>query len=382
MNNQIIIITLLILTVSCSSGQQQKEVTVNSPPRISNPEIKPEQITLPEGFRIEVYLEDIDDARSMVLGDRGTLFVGNRSGDKVFAVTDKNSDYRGDAAIVIAEGLNMPNGVAFRNGDLYVAEVSRILRFPGIEDRLDDPPDFEVVTDRFPEDRHHGWKFIAFGPGGKLYVPVGAPCNVCNPDNEIYSTICRISPDGSGFEIFAHGVRNTVGFDWHPDTDVLWFTDNGRDLMGDNIPDDELNRAPEPGMHFGFPFCHQGDVPDPEFGEEGSCSKFTPPVQNLGPHVAALGMRFYNGEMFPGEYRGRIFIALHGSWNRSEKIGYKVVTVQLDGSEVVGYEDFATGWLKDEDVWGRPVDVLVLDDGSLLVSDDYANCIYRITYEG
>ena len=333
-------------------------------------------IKLPPGFEIRVFADNVPSARSMALGPSGVLFVGTRS-DRVYAVS-----YQGDKATqvrVVASGLNMPNGVAFRDGALFVAEVSRILRFDGIAAKLDSPPRPAVVTDRFPGDRGHGWKFIRFGPDGWLYVPVGAPCNVCERNPDRYALISRIRPDGSGYEVFARGIRNSVGFDWHPQTKELWFTDNGRDWLGDDLPADELNHAPRPGMHFGFPYCHQGDVPDPEFGRRG-CSEFTPPAVKLGPHVAALGMRFYTGSQFPAEYRDNIFIAEHGSWNRSSKIGYRVKRVVVEGGRAVRHEVFAEGWLQGRSAWGRPVDVQVMPDGALLVSDDEAGVIYRISY--
>jgi glucose/arabinose dehydrogenase len=238
-----------------------------------------------------------------------------------------------------------------------------------------------VVTDKLPTETHHGWKFIAFGPDGKLYVPVGAPCNICEPDSQRYANIQRMNADGSGLEVFARGVRNTVGFDWQPGTQALWFTDNGRDMLGDEIPPDELNHAPKAGMHFGYPYCHAGDIVDPEFGAKRPCSEFTPPAQKLGPHVAAIGMRFYTGSMFPAEYRNQVLIAEHGSWNRSKKIGYRISLVKLQGGKAVAYEPFITGWLQGEEAWGRPSDVLVLPDGSLLVADDAAGAIYRVTYK-
>jgi glucose/arabinose dehydrogenase len=238
------------------------------------------------------------------------------------------------------------------------------------------------VTDRLPSETHHGWKFIAFGPDGKLYVPVGAPCNICDPDPQRFANIMRMNADGSDPEVYAQGVRNSVGFDWHPQSKELWFTENGRDRLGDDVPPDELNRAPRAGMHFGYPYCHGGDISDPEFGTARPCAEFTAPAQKLGPHVASLGMRFYTGKMFPPEYRNQIFIAEHGSWNRSDRIGYRVTLVRLQENRVVSYEPFASGWLQDGGVWGRPADVLVLPDGSLLVADDYADAIYRITYRG
>lgn len=341
-----------------------------------------ESIKLPPGFSIDYYAQDVENARSMTLSPNGTLFVGSRGAGKVYAIPDRNNDSKADQVLVLAEGLDSPNGVAFRNGSLYVAEISRITRYDNIEASLEDPSEPVVVNDSFPSDRAHGWKYIKFGPDGKLYVPVGMPCNICNKEgeDERYGTITRMEPDGSQFEIYAKGIRNTVGFDWNPETEELWFTDNGRDWLGDDIPPDELNWAPEKGMHFGFPYCHGGDIPDPEFGEFRNCSEFTPPEMKLGPHVAALGMTFYTGTMFPEEYRNQIFIAEHGSWNRKVPIGYRVTLVRLENGTPVSYEPFADGWLQGFAAWGRPVDVLVMPDGALLVSDDKNNAIYRISY--
>jgi glucose/arabinose dehydrogenase len=333
-------------------------------------------IKLPPGFTISLYAE-VPGARSMTLGPGGTLFVGTRDGF-VYAVVDAGDGTRARKVLTLAKDLNEPNGVAVRGGALYVAEISRILRFDGIESRLESPPKPAVVTDALPKDGHHGWKFIAFGPDGWLYVPVGAPCNICKRSDP-YATISRMRPDGTGFEVYARGVRNTVGFDWDPATKELWFTDNGRDRMGDDTPPDELNHAPRAGMHFGYPWCHGGDVKDPEFGRERPCSEFTRPALKLQPHAAALGMRFYTGTTFPERYRGRIFVAEHGSWDRSKKVGYRVVVARFDGGK--GSEEvFAEGWLEGEKAWGRPVDVLVRPDGSLLVSDDKAGVIYRIAF--
>ena len=340
-----------------------------------------DRITLPPGFTIEVFSDAVPGARSMALSPAGTLFVGTREKGVVYAIPGAVGTTHAATPRRIARGLTSPNGVAVRDGALYVAEISRIIRFDDIEARLEHPPVPVVVTDRYPTDRHHGWKFIAFGPDGWLYVPVGAPCNVCLPPGPLHETITRMKPDGSAIEVFARGVRNSVGFDWRPGSHDLWFTDNGRDWLGDDRPPDELNHAPKAGMHFGFPYCHGRALPDPEFGRDKACTDFTPPAAELGPHVAALGMRFYTGTMFPPEYRGRIFIAEHGSWNRTTPIGYRVTTARLDGDRVVGYEPFATGWLGDNgQIAGRPVDVLVMPDGALLVSDDHAGAIYRIAY--
>jgi glucose/arabinose dehydrogenase len=360
-------ISLLLVLLLCSSGCIGQGLQL-------------EKIKLPEGFRIDVYADNVDDARSMALSPNGTLFVGSRSAGKVYAVLDKDGNNRAEEVVAIASGLNLPNGVAFRDGDLYVAEATRILRYDDIESHLNDPPEPVVIKDDLPGDRGHTWKFIRFGPDGKLYVSVGAPCNICDPGDP-YAAITRMNPDGTDFEVFARGVRNTVGFDWSPEGE-LWFTDNGRDWMGEDIPDDELNRAPREGLHFGYPYCHAGDVPDPEFGKGRNCSEFVPPEAKLGAHVAALGMRFYNGTMFPSEYQNQIFIAEHGSWNRVIPIGYRIVLARIENNSVTDTEVFADGWLQGGTSWGRPVDVQVMPDGALLVSDDRAGAIYRISYQG
>jgi glucose/arabinose dehydrogenase len=342
-----------------------------------------DKIKLPSGFKIEVYAE-VDNARSMAISPSGIIYVGNRNGDKVYAIKDLDGDFKADKKWTIASGLNMPNGVAFKDGDLYVAEVSRIIKFPGVESKLAAPGAPVVINDTYPTETSHGWKYIAFGPDGKLYVPVGAPCNICESKDEIYASITRINPDGTGREIFAKGVRNSVGFTWHPVTKELWFTDNGRDMMGDDIPNCELNYAPKAGMHFGFPYCHEGSVKDPEFGDKRPCSDFTGPTQKMGPHVAPLGLKFYAGDMFPSSYKNQMLIARHGSWNRTKKSGHDISLVKIQNNKSLGLETFASGWLDEatQKVWGRPVDILVLPDGSMLVSDDQANVIYRITYKG
>ncbi|MGH7896720.1 MAG: PQQ-dependent sugar dehydrogenase [Candidatus Binatia bacterium] len=339
-----------------------------------------DKIRLPPGFRITLYAGGAANARQMALGANGTLFVGTMRAGNVYAILDRDKDGTADDGLVIASGMTAPSGVAFRDGALYVADAWRILRFDDIENRLEKPPKPVVVFDGYPHDAHHGWKFIAFGPDGLLYVPVGAPCNVCDRDPP-YASITRLKPDGGGFEVFARGVRNTVGFDWHPETKELWFTDNGRDQLGDDVPPDELNRAPKAGMHFGFPYCHAKSVVDPQFGPKQDCGRFTPSEVELGPHVAAIGMRFYTGKMFPEAYRGQVFIAEHGSWNRSTPIGYRVTVARPEARGEKRVEIFAEGWLAPNGrAWGRPADVLVMPDGALLVSDDQAGAIYRITY--
>ena len=336
-----------------------------------------EDVRLPPGFVIEEYA-DVPKARSLAFGDRGTLFVSTRKARSVYAVVE--NDDGTTRTIELLNRMSTPNGIAFFEGDLYVAEIDRVFRYRDIEDNLEADLEGELLDIDLPSDRSHGWRYIGFGPDGKLYISIGAPCNICNRFG--YAKIIRMNPDGSERETYASGIRNSVGFTWHPETDELWFTDNGRDMLGDDLPPDELNRVERQGLHFGYPFCHGGDLPDPKYGEGRDCAAYTPPVQKLGPHVAALGVKFYTGDMFPPEYRGQVFIAEHGSWNRSKKIGYRITLVRLDGNEAVGYEPFAEGWLQNEQVSGRPVDLIVKDDGSLLVSDDYTGKIYRISYRG
>ena len=350
------------------------------------------QLTLPPGFRAAVYADDVINAREMALGAQGTVFVGSRTGDKVHAVVDKNGDYKADRVVVIARGLDQPNGVAMRNGALYVATATRLLRFDDIEKHLDAPPTPVVLRADLPNPKAgHTWKFISFGPDELLYMSVGAPCNIC-VSPPMVSSIVRMKPDGSEMEMFAEGVRNTVGFDWHPVTGELWFTDNGRDGLGDDVPNDELNVAWKQGLHFGFPYCHQGDVTDPQFGAQRACSTTEPPVQKLGAHVAALGFTFYTGSMFPASYKNAAIIAQHGSWNRSKPSGYRVMVAHTDGRKVTSYETFLdgflpgprdslpSGWEAQRVALGRPVDVLQMPDGSVLISDDTGNRILRVSY--
>jgi len=339
------------------------------------------KIKLPAGFKIEVYAE-VPDARSMAMSPAGIIYVGNKDKSSVYAIQDTNGDHKADKRWEVARGLNMPNGVAFADGDLYIAEVSRISKLKGIESQLANPPKLETVVDDYPKETHHGWKYIAFGPDGKLYVPVGAPCNICERKEDIYASITRLNKDGSGREVFASGVRNSVGFTWNPETKSMWFTDNGRDMLGDDKPSCELNIASKPAMHFGYPYCHEGTIKDPEFGDKRPCSDFTPPADKLGPHVAPLGLKFYTGSMFPAAYKNQLFVAEHGSWNRSKKSGYVVALVKTQGDKALGHEVFASGWLDDatQKVWGRPVDVLMMPDGAMLISDDQAGVIYRVSY--
>jgi glucose/arabinose dehydrogenase len=366
--------SLLILTLLALTGFEGSSRAVAAAADLS-------EITLPPGFRISIFTDQTPGARSLALGDDGTVYVGTLQEGKVYAIRDDNRDGQGDKVYTVAFGLNMPNGVAFHEGRLYIAEISRILKLEGISGKLTTPPKPTVVYDGYPGDVHHGWKYLRVGPDNKLYVPVGAPCNICNPDKEIYATLTRLDLDGKNFEIYARGIRNTVGFDWHPETRELWFTDNGRDWMGNDLPPEELNHAPRPGLHFGYPFCHGQDIADPSFGQGKSCAQYTPPVWIFPAHVAPLGARFYTGSQFPAEYRGQLFVAQHGSWNRTVPVGYRVVAVRFEADRPVADRVFAEGWLRPGGkATGRPVDILPMPDGALLVSDDERGTIYRITY--
>jgi glucose/arabinose dehydrogenase len=339
-------------------------------------EIPVNKIKLPPGFKAELWASGLSNARAMTWGDKGTLFVSSRVAGNVYAVVDKGGSRQ---VKTIAKGLNLPNGVAFKNGTLYIAEVSKISKMEGIEDKLDSPPPMTVVYDILPRDLPHGWKYLAFGPDGKLYFNIGAPCNICIPP-DTHANISRINPDGTGFEYWAHGVRNSVGFDWHPATKELYFTTHARDWLGEDVPSDRFDHAPKKGLHFGYPYCHQGDIPDPEHGKGRSCSEFAPPLIKTGPHVAGNGVMFYTGSMFPPEYKNRAFLAQRGSWNRTQKTGFRVMMVTLRTGDVPKYEPFAEGWLQGDQIWGRPVYAQQMKDGSLLISDDYTGAIYRISY--
>lgn len=384
-----IIVLLMLGSVACSPEGGETDATsaivsVSTADSVLYKNLNLEALQLPEGFSIDVFAR-VNNARSLAVSPGGLIFVGNRGADKVYALRDTTGDYKADEIFVLASGLHMPNGVAFKDGDLYVAEVSKIWRFPDIEDNLTNPVK-ELIYDDYPKDNHHGWKYIAFGPDDKLYVPVGAPCNICESKDEIYASITRMDADGSNMEVYASGIRNTVGFTWHPETNDLYFTDNGRDNMGDDVPPCELNRATEKGQHFGYPYCHGGELKDPQFGGR-ACDQYIPPVQNLQPHAAPLGLKFYTGDLFPSKYHNLVFIAEHGSWNRSPEAGHtghRITTVSVKNGEGMSYEPFIEGFLNKETnrAWGRPVDVVFLEDGSMLISDDMSGTIYRVTYNG
>jgi len=335
------------------------------------------KLKVPAGFNIEVYASGMANARSLAMSDKGTVFVGSRLVDKVYAIADKDGK---KSVKVIASGLYRPNGVAFKDGTLYIAELSKVSKIEKIDENLDSPPKPTVIYDKLPKDEAHGWKFIGIGPDNKLYVPVGQPGNNVLHDAD-HGQIRRMNLDGSGAEVYAVGVRNTVGFDWNPETKQLYFTDNGRDWLSETVPEDELNRVTKAGEDFGAPFCYQGNIIDQELGWGKNCKDYTAPVGLMGPHTAALGMRFYTGTMFPKQYKNAIFVARHGSWNKSQKQGGDVVVVKLnkDGT-VKSMEPFLTGFLEDNKYVGRPVDVMLLKDGSMLVSDDWNGAVYRISY--
>lgn len=337
-------------------------------------------IRLPHGFKITQYATGIPQARMMTLGTNGTLFIGTRT-NTIYAIPNATSTPSATQIIPIVTNVNSSSGVAFKDGSLYVGADGQVLRYDNIEANLNNPPAPVVVNNTIPAS--HGARTIRFGPDGKLYIKVGAPCNVCEESAGLYSgTIVRMNPNGTNIEVYVRGTRNAVGYDWHPITNELWFTNNGRDMLGDDIPPETLNHATTMGQNFGFPYCHAGYITDPEFGHLFACNQFTPPAQLLPAHVAPLGMRFYTGPSFPTEYVNQVFIAEHGSWNRSSRIGYRISLVRLNGaSQAVGYETFADGWLQPGDaVWGRPVDIQVMPDGAMLISDDYANVIYRVQY--
>ncbi|WP_245296922.1 MULTISPECIES: PQQ-dependent sugar dehydrogenase [Rhodomicrobium] len=337
-----------------------------------------DKIKLPDGFKIEVFASGIKDARTIRIGDKGTVFVSNWQGNKIWAITEKDGKRTAKA---IYEGLDWPNGIALHNGTLYVAEHTKISKAENIEASLDSPPKLVTIYDKLGEPRPHGWRFLGVGPDEKLYVSNSAPCNICMPDPG-FGEIRKMNLDGSGVEVVLRGMRNTVGFDWNPKTKELYFTDNNRDWFSEDLPNCELNRVSNPGKeHFGFPYCHQGDIADPEFGWGYSCKDFTPPIAKLGPHAAPLGMRFYNATAFPDKYQGAIFIARHGPWNRTIKYGGDILAVYLDDKgNFKGMEPFMEGLVQDNKYIGRPVDVAVMKDGSLLVSDDWNGAVYRVSY--
>lgn len=340
-----------------------------------------QQLHVPDGFKISLFADNVPNARTLALGDNGIVYVGTRQEGSVYALQDTNQDGISDKRYTLGKNLHLPNGVAYKNGALYVAEVNRIIRFDNITTQLDNPPQPKVIYDQLPKDEHHGWKYLRFGPDNKLYTAVGAPCNICEPQQAIYGSLLRLNADGSDVEILAHGIRNTVGFDWRPTTGQLFFTENGRDYLGDDVPPDELNQWSTKGQHFGFPYCHAGDITDPEFGGTKRCEQFVAPAWKFSAHMAPLGMRFYTGSQFPAQYKNQLFVAQHGSWNRSKAHGYRVVSLAFKQGKPSSETVFVDGWLTDKgEVLGRPTDILQLPDGSLLIADDTLGVIYKVEY--
>ena len=334
-------------------------------------------------FKISIFASDLDQPRQMIESKNGTIFIGERSG-QIIALIDSDGNGQADSKRVIADDLTYSTGVSIFEGDLYFSEISKIWKIQDIENWLQKNssgfPEKILVTQDLPEDKWHGWKWLQHNAEGDIYTNVGAPCNICISENPQYASIIRLRDDN--WEYVARGVRNSVGFDFHPETSKLYFGDNGRDWLGDNSPACELNRVDEDGLFYGFPYQHALNVKDPEYGDLESGYDYVDPILELGAHVAPTGLAFYDGEMFPKKYKNNIFITLHGSWNRSKKVGYKVVRVVLDGEgDVVDIKDFISGWLDGETVLGRPAAPLIISDGSLLISDDKANVIYRITYK-
>ena len=343
-------------------------------------EIPLDRLKVPDGFKVEIWAHGLPGGRAMARGDKGKIYVGTRSIGRVYEITDKGGQR---TVRVVAEKMVQPAGVAFANGSLWVASIDKMLRYDGIEDKPDVQPVDLSDKFKFPPLQHHNWKYIAFGPDKKLYVPFGAPCNICEPPTDEYAQIRRYNPDGSGMEVIARGIRNSIGFDWHPRTRELWFTDNGRDWMGDEGPEEELNRVSKEGADYGFPYCHANGIPDAQIKKSDPCKGVTMPVTLLGPHAAVLGMIFYTGGMFPAAYKDTIFVARKGSWNRTKLFGYDVVNVKVDADgKSAKVVPFVTGFLdaQTNEFWGRPAYVLQMPDGALLISDEHNGAIYRVSY--
>jgi len=344
-------------------------------------EIPIDKLKLPPGFKIEVWATGMPGARAMARGDNGKIYIGTRAIGRVYELSDNGKER---SSRVVVDKLVQPAGVAFKNGSLYVMAINKVLRYDGIEKNPTVAPVDLTAKFNLPPEQHHNWKYIAFGPDGKLYVPFGAPCNICELPTPEYAQIRRYNPDGSGMEVLATGVRNSVGFDWHPTTKQLWFTNHGRDWMGDDKPNDTLSRMQKTGLNYGFPHCHQGNMPDDVIKKDNPCAGVEQPVALMGPHSAVMGMKFYTGNMFPAEYKNAAFVARKGSWNRNQKIGYDVVMVKssADGKNAK-VTPFITGFMNpaDQSFWGRPAYLLQMPDGSMLISDEQLGAIYKVTYK-
>ena len=349
-----------------------------------------EKLSVPKGFEIEIFANDLESPRQITETKDGFIVVGSKNGDKIFAIHDKNSDGFAEERYLIASGLKNPTGVTYHQGDLYFAEIEKIWIVRNIDNWLksskDESPKIELFFDGLPPETWHGFRHIRFGPDDNLYIPIGVPCNICIEPQTIDKRFAAIHKyENNKLVMVADGVRNSVGIDWHPITKKLYFSDNGRDWLGDDSPSCELNIVEKEGSFFGFPYKHAKDVLDPQFGEliPSVNREFIDPIAELGAHVAPLGIEFYDGKQFPEEYHNNLFIALHGSWNRSKKSGYKIILIRLDeNGNYLSQEDFISGWLIDENDWGRPVQPFVMSDGSMLISDDKYDVIYRVVYKG
>ncbi len=363
-----IILFLLISSLTyaeASNSQQPSDLPLN-------------KIKLPPGFLIQVWAT-IPDAKSLAIGKQGTVFVSSKATGSIYAISQ--SDSKEKQIRIIANGLKSPSGIAYYDGALYVTALNRIFRFDQIENNLDHINEPVTIYENLPKESFHSTRYMALGPDNLLYITIGAPCDACEADPMQYALIARINPNGNNFEIYAQGVRNSLGLDWHPQTNQLWFSDIGRDWMGEDIPPDELNQATAQGLHFGFPYCHANNILDPKFGAKRGCNKSQPPIAELEPHVSPQGIKFYSGRMFPPQYHDQLFIAEHGSWNRRSPVGFRLQHFQIEKNQLVKKEIFAEGWFIDQKAWGRPTDLLVMPDGALLVSDDLAGVIYRISYQ-
>jgi glucose/arabinose dehydrogenase len=363
--SSIALISLLIVSSSACAASEDLAVT----------------LTAPTGFSVETLPFAVPNARQMALTDNGSLIVGTRRGGSVYAIQGALTEIQ-PTVVELFRDLTSPSGLTVHNGDLYIGAVSRIIQVPDIDANLTPNPAHRVITESLPDKTHHGWKYLKFGPDGKLYVPVGAPCNVCLSDDPRFASILQMDPATGSTKIWAHGIRNTVGFDWHPETGEMWFSDNGRDMLGDDVPSEELNVSSTAGQHFGFPYVHAGDIPDPEFGKQPGANTidFVAPKVKIQAHSAVLGLTFYTATQFPEQYQGAIFLAEHGSWNRGEKVGYRVSSVRINDDGSTDYAPFVSGWLNGQSVSGRPNDVLVTPNGDLLISDDQQGVIHRVRY--
>jgi glucose/arabinose dehydrogenase len=385
LGRELVLLSALLFSGAASAAPSTDSSFVSKPSR-ALPENLADELTVAPGFVLEVFARGVENARQMALAEDGTLLVGSRHAGNLYALPDKNGDFYADSVITLASNLRRPSGIAYRAGNLYVADINVVLRFSDVLQHLQADAPREVIYDKLPSDGNHGWKYLRFAPNGELTIPVGAPCDICDAGLP-YAAIHRLNLETNKLTLLAQGVRNSVGFDYHPVSGELWFTDNGRDMLGNEIPGDELNRVTQAGQHFGYPYIHAGDVPDPEFGKGKAAKDYRVPEYVIPAHHAPLGMTFIRGESWPKKYRNSVVVAEHGSWNRDPAAGYRVMVILLDETgKAVGYEPLVEGWLQEgwlgAEISGRPADVLQMPDGSLLISDDKDGMIYRLRYVG